>query len=210
MTSKLVRTMLATILVIGVSGCASKFKSDVTSWHQLPAPSGETFVIVAKDEGKRASIEFAHYAEIVSMALQNIGYRPARSNQAANLVVRMDYGVSDARSEISSTGGYMGGYYGSGPYGYGYGGGYGYGYGLGVNDRDIRSYAVYSRFFELEIAASANVEANLFESRVVSEGKNSHLEEVMPLLIDSMFQDFPGHSGTTRRVILDPADPAAN
>jgi len=206
MTSRLVRTMLATILVIGVSACASKFKSDVTSWHQLPAPSGETFVIVAKDDGKKASIEFAHYAEIVSIALQNIGYRPARSDQAANLVVRMDYGVSDGRSEIRSTGGYMDGFYGSRPYGYGSG----YGYGLGVNDRDIRSYAVYSRFFELEIAASANAEANLFESRVVSEGKNNHLEEVMPLLIDSMFQDFPGHSGTTRRVVLDPQNQATN
>ena len=63
MTSKLAGKLLVVIMVVGLAGCASSFKSDVSSWHQLPRPSGESFVIVAKDEAKQASIEFSHYAE---------------------------------------------------------------------------------------------------------------------------------------------------
>ena len=203
MRSRLISRLIATTFIVVLAGCASEFRSDVSSWHQLPPPNGERFAIIAKNPEKQASIEFSHYAEYVSQALQRIGYRPAQSGQSADLIVRMDYGISNARSDVRSTGGYVGVGYANGPYGRGYGyGDFGYGYGGAFDGQNIRTYALYSRFFELEIAAP-EADSNLYESTVVSEGRNNHLEEVVPLLVDSMFQEFPGPSGVTRRVILE-------
>lgn len=204
MTSRMANMAMAVLLVFGLGGCASSFKSDVSSWHQLPPPNGESFVIIAKDPAKRTSIEFAHYAEQVSQRLQAIGYRPVRSDEQAMLVVRVDYGVSTGRTEIKSYGSYMGMGYGRGLYGYGYGyGPHPYYYG-GFDTGDIRSYAVYSRYLEMEIASANNALTNLYESKVISDGKNKRLEEVMPYLVESMFTDFPGPSGVTREVVLEP------
>ncbi len=195
--------VIATALV--VTGCAGKFRSDVSSWHRLQQPSGETFVVVAKDEAKRGSLEFAQYSGFVAEQLRMIGYRPVAQGATPDLVVRVDYGIGDPRTDIRSYnyGGFRGGYYGYHHWGhfrpysrFGYPG---YGYG----GTDIRSYPVYTRRLEMEIAAANNPDVNLFESRVMSEGRSNRLEEVMPLMVQSMFQDFPGPSGTTREVTID-------
>ena len=208
MTIRMANRAVAALLVFGLAGCASNFKSDVSSWHQLPPPNGESFAIIAKDPAKRTSIEFSHYAEQVSQRLQSIGYRPVRSDEQAMLVVRVDYGVSSGRTEIRSSGSYMGMGYGRGPYGYGYGP-HPYYYG-GFDSGNIRSYAVYSRYLEMEIASANNALTNLYESKVVSDGKNNRLEEVMPYLVESMFTDFPGPSGVTREVVLEPTENAGS
>lgn len=185
---------------VALASCASQLRSDVSSWHQLQRPSGETFVIVAKDGAKRGSIEFAHYAEMISQQLQRIGYNAARSSEQPQLVVRIDYGISDGRSQVRSYGGY--GHFGYGHYGY-YGHPWGYGYGYPHYYNDVRSYTVYTRRLEMEIAPASNNAVNLFESKVISDGRNNRLQEVMPYLVEAMFQDFPGPSGVTRRVTVD-------
>ena len=197
------RAGLVLLVAIMVAGCTSTFKGDVSSWHQMPPASGERYVIVPKDAGKEGSIEFAHYAEIVSQNLQRVGYRPAASTDKAELVVRIDYGVSDGRTEVRSYGSGFGyhGYYGYRPYYYG---GWGYGYGRGYSD--VRSYAVYARRLEMEIAAPG-AEKNLYESTVVSEGRSNRLQESMPYMVQAMFTDWPGPSGQTRRVKLNLDDP---
>ena len=58
----------------------------------------------------------------------------------------------------------------------------------------------------MEISAANNPGVNLFESRVISEGRSNRLEEVMPLMVDAMFQEFPGPSGVTREVTIDLED----
>lgn len=202
-TSKI---LIAALALLMVSGCAGQFRSDVSNWHRLQQPSGESFVIAAKDPMKAGSLEFAAYASMVGEELRKLGYRPAAQGVTPDLIVRVDYGISDGRTEIRSYG-----YSGFGPYGdFGYYGGFRhrsrfshYGYGYGGSYNDIRSYPVYNRQLEMEIAAANNPEANLFESRVMSEGRSNRLEEVMPLLVESMFQEFPGPSGVTRRVTID-------
>ena len=198
------KVFIAALALLMVAGCASQFRSDVSSWHRLTPPTGETFTIVAKNPMKAGSIEFAAYAGLVSQGLQRIGYRPAPRGTQSDLIVRMDYGLSDARTAIRSFGGYRGwGPYG--PYGF-YGPYYGYGrfgYGGYYGGPDIRSYPVYNRELDMEIATRANPGVNIFESRVMSEGRSNRLEEVMPLLVEAMFKDFPGPSGVTREVTID-------
>ena len=200
MKSRLLLPFMVLVLVTGLGGCASKFKSDVSSWHQLPRPNGESFVIIAKDPGKSGSIEFSHYAEYLSQSLMRVGYHPARSNETPNLVVRMDYGMSHPRSDVRSTGVQLGvGYHGYHPWGYGP-----YGYGGTFDGPDIRTIPLYNRFFMMEIAPAREGAENIYESKVISEGRDNRLEIVVPLLIDSLFQDFPGPSGVTRDVVLEP------
>ena len=64
------RLLIALAAVLMLAGCASKFRSDVSSWHRLPPPSGETFVIDAKDPHKQGSLEFQQYAGLVAAELQ--------------------------------------------------------------------------------------------------------------------------------------------
>jgi hypothetical protein len=198
--AKTSRFFIALIAVVALAGCASKFRSDVSSWHRLPPPSGETFVVVPKDQQKKGSLEFAQYAGLVANQLQQVGYRPAARGAQPDLLVRLDYGMGDAREKVRTTGGtgFYGGYYGHySPY-WGPWGPYGY-----QDYPDVRSYTVYSRMLALEIASTANPEQNLYETRVISDGRSNRLEEVIPLMIDALFKEFPGPSGITREVTID-------
>lgn len=186
-----------------LAGCAGSFRSDVSSFHRLQQPSGESVKIVAKDPGKKGSIEFAQYATLVGEELWKLGYRPVSASQAPDLIVRIDYGIDDTRTAVRSYG-YD---YGYGGYGHGHFGHYGpygpYGYGYPGGRSDIRSYPVYTRRLEMEIAGAKAPDANLFESKVISEGRSNRLHEVMPLMVQSMFSEFPGPSGVTREVKID-------
>jgi hypothetical protein len=202
-TSRLIVVLVA---ALALAGCATKFRSDVSSWHRLPPPSGETFVVDAKDPRKQGSLEFAQYAGLVAAELQRVGYRPAARGAQPDLIVRLDYDVGGAREKVRSYGtGFYGGYYGYhrpwwGPWGYG---GYGYDY------PEVRSYTVYSRRLELEIADARNPGQNLYETRLISDGRSNRLEEVMPLMVRALFQEFPGPSGVTRQVSIDLDEPPA-
>lgn len=185
-------TLIAAAFALLIAGCASSFQSDVARFHQLPRPSGESFVIVPKDENKRGSLEFRQYSAQIASALAAQGYRPASDEGKADLIVRVDYGIDDGRTAIRS---YSSGFYGAyhpyyySPWGWGPPGFY---------DRDIRSYVVYARRLEMDIERPGG--ERLFEGRVVSEGRDNRLPEVMPYMIEAMFQDFPGRSGMTQRV----------
>lgn len=198
--------IIAITSVLLVAGCTSKFRSDVASFHRLQAPSGESVQIVAKDPGKRGSIEFAQYASLVGEGLWKLGYQPAGVDEKPDLIVRVDYRVGEARAQIRSYGGYGGygyGSYGFGHHGFGHHGLYGpYGYGY-PHHQDIRSYTIYDRVLEMEIAKADNPDINIFESRVISEGRSNRLTEIMPLMVRSMFQEFPGPSGVTREVSIE-------
>ncbi len=196
------RILVALAAVLMLAGCASKFRTDVSSWHRLPPPSGETFVIDAKDPRKQGSLEFQQYAGLVAAELQRVGYRPAPRGAEPTLVVRFDYGLDGAREKVRS---YESGFYGGGYFGYHrpyWGPGWGAGYGFD-DYPDVRSYTVYQRRLELEIAAAGNPGQNLYETRVISDGRSNRLEEVMPLMVRALFQDFPGPSGVTRQISID-------
>jgi hypothetical protein len=119
------------LLVFGLSACAQNFNANVSRFQsQLPAPSGQTFAVVADDPVLNGGLEFSQYARLVEAQLAKQGYTAAANPESATLLVRFDYGVDKGRERVRSTG-FSGGYdpfyspwYGYGGYGYG---GYGYG-----------------------------------------------------------------------------------
>ncbi|HEC01581.1 MAG TPA: DUF4136 domain-containing protein [Sphingomonadales bacterium] len=197
-----------------VSACNSTFRSNVSRFHELPPPKGETVVIVPSDPAKNTSLEFASYANMVGSYLARQGYRPA-GDKKADLIVELDYSVDDGKVMVRSYNfGYGYGYgYGYGhyfPYGYfGHYGGfyypyYGFGYGYsGFGDRDVRSYVNYTRKLSMTIRPNGEGKKNLFEGTVESTGRSNNLAKLMPHMVQALFTNFPGVSGTTDKIVIE-------
>ncbi len=190
-----------------LGACAQTYGTDVTRFHELSQPSGETFIIVARDEDKKGSLELKSYARIVSGYLRDEGFVPAGEG-SPDIIVKIDYAVSPPIEEGGrGNGPYYGGFFHHGIW-YGHGrwdnydysfpivlrrgyGGYSY-YGRGG------STLVYDRVFEMEI--EKNADGILFEGTASSIGREKDLIKIMPVLIEAMFTEFPGESGATQHV----------
>ncbi|MGB3472058.1 MAG: DUF4136 domain-containing protein [Erythrobacter sp.] len=197
---------LALTLVAGLSACATPFKADVSRFAaQLPAPSGQTFAVVAEDPKLAGGLEFGLYADEVAAEMTRLGYTQAASPEAANLLVRFDYGVDNGRERVRTTGGGFGAG-GFGPWG-GFGGfGFRRNFAFGFYDPflagpNVRSYTVYTGDIDLKIDNAATGE-RLFEGRAESASRSNRLQTIVPNLVDALFTDFPGNSGETLRITI--------
>jgi hypothetical protein len=224
------RLAIAGVATLLLSACASQFRSEVSAFHTMAAPAGETFRIIPGDPSKQGSLEFESYASLIRGELVKRGYTPVNSGNAATLDVKVDYSVSDPVEKVESRPGsgfgyasfgygpYWGPYYGGfGGYG-GYGGRYsraGFGSSFGYYDPfwgpgagfwgepEVYSYSVYTRKLSMNIARAGTASQNVYEGKLESAGRDNHLPEVMPYMVQAMFQDFPGQSGVTRKVVIE-------
>lgn len=214
--SKIVRFFIIVGFVGLVSACSSTFKSNVSRFHELPTPQGESVVIVAADPAKSASLEFASYANIVGTYLARQGYVPAGDGKA-DLIVALEYSVDDGKVMVRSYGsrfafGYGYGFHHFGHRGhfshFGHFGRFGHYYSpfYGYYDPfgyDVRSYVNYTRKLTMEIRPNNEGSKNMFEGTVESKGRSNDLPDLMPLMVQALFTDFPGVNGTTDRVVIE-------
>ena len=212
--------LAAPIALMGLSACAAGLPTEVSRFQAMPAPQGQSFVVVPAD-GAKGGLEFAQYAGLVGRHLTSLGYAEAPSREAASFIVELDYGVDEGqeravvrpdpfgsafgpgygfgyRRPYYSRYGYFGRY--RSPFYYGwddpfwYGGGYGY-------DR-IDRYTVYNS--ELEMNIRSRDGQPLFEGRAEARSTDDDLPALVPNLIEAMFTDFPGRSGETVRITVPP------
>jgi len=212
-SGRLLRMGAAALLLLAVAACATPFKADVTRFQsQLPAPQGQTFAVIAEEPSLAGGLEFAQYARLVEEQMTKLGYSQARP-QDATMLVRFDYGVDNGRDRVRSTGFARDPFY-SPWYGYRpYWGGWGYrpywgrsAWSYGWYDPwfdDVESYTVYTSDIELKIDRAADG-ARLFEGRAEAVSTSNRLQYLIPNLVDAMFTDFPGHSGDTVRITIQP------
>jgi hypothetical protein len=207
----LLRPVAAALLLVGLSACASSFRADVSRFQsQLPAPSGQTFAVVADDPALAGGIEFSQYARLVTDRMAALGYSPVSDPEKATLLVRFDYGVDKGRERIRSSSfrrdPFFSPWYGYGP-GWGYPGywgrrgfhGYGaWGYGWYDPwfDTGYESYTVYTSGIELKIDRRVDG-ARLFEGKAQAASTSNRLAYLVPNLVEAMFTGFPGNSGET-------------
>lgn len=215
-----ISAILTVLAALALSACASAIRSDVSHFHQLSnINQGATFTIVPKDPGKQGSLEFAQYAGLIRAQMVALGFTPVNAGNASDLIVQVDYAVSDGEQVTRD-------YYPYYPYGFGYGYGhygfhharfhhfghfghgfypYGYGYGYGYGNY---SYTVYTRSLEIDIVrpSAPGSREVVFEGRLSSVGRENSLPEVMPYLVQAMFTDFPGEQGKMRHVKIKTAD----
>ena len=98
--------MIAVPVVLGaLAACATPFNANVQRFQSaLPAPQGQTFTVVADDPALAGGLEFSQYAHQVADQMAHLGYTPVNSVDAADLVVRFDYGVDKGRERVRQTG----------------------------------------------------------------------------------------------------------
>ena len=121
--SKKLLTVAAPAALLALSACATGFPAQVSRYQAMPAPAGQSFFIQPA-AGAEAGLEFARYADLVRRHMIAQGYSEAASPRTATMIVNLDYGVDNGRTEVAT---YPGSRFGRGfgPYSYGPYGGYG-------------------------------------------------------------------------------------
>ena len=196
--------MFVSAAALGLAACSTPFKADVSRFSaQLPAPQDQTFAVVPEDPKLAGGLEFALYANEVADELNKLGYERAASPEAADLLVRFDYGVDNGRERVRTTNAGVGGF---GPWG-GFGGfGFRRNFAFGFYDPwlagpNVRSYTIYTGDIDLKID-NAKTGERLFEGRAESVSRSNRLQTIVPNLVDAIFTDFPGNSGETLRITI--------
>lgn len=196
------------LILAGLAACATPFQADVSRFNtQLPAPTGETFAVVADDPELAGGLEFSQYADYVEAEMTRLGYTLAPAEHAS-LLVHFEYDVGDGRTRIRSTGfrdPFYSPWYGYRPF---YRSRFRSPWAYGFHDpwlggQDIRSYTVYTSEIDMEIERAATGE-RLFEGRAQAVSTTDRLQYLIPNLVDAMFTDFPGNSGETVRISIKP------
>ena len=210
---KKILALAAPVALLALSACTTGMRADVQRFQAMPAPQGQSFVIQAANPANNGGLEFSQYAHLVRHHLTQLGYSEAASADDATLVVSLDYGVDDGRERIVS-------YPDPWGYGFGYGRGYwpgrygywGRGYAWGWHDPwlwggyggyDTYSYTVYTSFLDLDIRRTADGQS-LFEGLAQARSRNNELPLLVPNLVEAMFTGFPGNSGETVRITVNP------
>jgi|SRR5436190_5542251 hypothetical protein len=214
--TKLAAAVLLGVSALGLSACETGLQTKVSRYQAMPAPQGQSFVVVPMNPADVGGLEFSRYAEQIAQRLEAQGYARAPTVAQSTLLVRVGYGVDDGHTEIVSDpfyGGY--GYGGYGRYGYGgfgglgYGRGWGHGYAWGWNDPfwgapyggGIRSYVYYVSELDLDIRRKVD-NVSLFEGKAKARSRTDELGRLIPSLVDAMFTGFPGQSGETVKITI--------
>ncbi|WP_417319234.1 hypothetical protein [Emcibacter sp.] len=183
-------------LIIGISSlaaCSGGYKSDVSRFHNLPRPAGESIEVMAAKAERQSSLEFGQYAEMIGNRLGTIGYTPPVNGQSTPLIAYLDYGMQPVAGVTYEEGS-------SASIGMGTGGrhsSFGLGFSFPIGESKPRQDYVY--ILSLDIVRRGDG-AKLYEGKSTIRATGKAMNEMMPLLIDALFADFPGQSGTATRV----------
>jgi len=183
-------------ILIPLAGCSKSIISEVSRFHNLPTANAETIEVVSLDPNRQNSLEFSQYAALVGQHLGKIGYQPPQ-NTPSQLIAVIDYHMQPAGSAIDS------GPRSSVGIGVGSGGrrssvGIGLSIPIGENDPP----QAYMRILTLEIIQRSDG-VKLYEGQAASRGPEA-LPVIMPYLVNAIFQDFPGNSGSSNKVKAQP------
>jgi Domain of unknown function (DUF4136) len=218
--SKLAAAAMLGLAALGLSACAESLRTTVSRYQAMPAPQGQTFIVVPGDGiAMNGGLEFQRYAALVAQQLQARGYTPASSVQSASMVVQLGYNVGPGQVRYVEDPFYrsrygFGGFYdpfwspfyyprfglGS-PYSWGWNDPFWYGSGLD-------SYVEFHSDVDLHIRA-AGTNQPLFDGRAEARSQTNRLDVVVPSLVDALFTGFPGRSGEVVKITI-PTRPAAS
>jgi hypothetical protein len=202
------------LLVLG--GCVGpRCVADVTQFHDWPERTSERrFMVLLRDKAKGETLEFTTYARHVVTELEKRGFRQAKTVARSDILVLLDYSVDAGTVESYPVPVY--GYYpdeyrtvhgvtrdGSPFSAHVYHSGSYEPIGYAQQTRTI-----YKRNFSMDIVAAPQWQrgksVKRYEGRVVSVGPEQELVTAVPKMIEALFTDFPGASGTTRTVVVSP------
>lgn len=205
----MLKIISAALLALMLSGCVL-VRSNVSVFHELDPAQPRLFAIAPMKE-QEGSLEWKSYADRIKVQLTQKGYREAPVD-VAELVVFFTYGVDSGKQVVGSypimgqTG--VSSSYTSGSVmmvgNTGYVSGTTYNTPrYGVVGTGVTSQTKYGRYLKVEMLDRKSLAAGqlkkVYEAEVKSEGSSNQIAAVMPSMIKSLFEEFPGQSGSTRR-----------
>jgi hypothetical protein len=197
----------AAALTLLLGGCATTVRSDVTTFQQWPAQMQDKSYAFEAPAPQDDTLELRSYQNLVRGQLTRLGFNEAPA--AAALKVSMRFMttaipvqvIEPAFNGFYPYGGRFGWYgprrfggYGSPFWGNPYFGGYG-GPAYDVHEEDR-----YQRQLQIKIATNAG--QPLFDVTVRNTSRASSTPALMPALVQSAFEGFPGPNGAVRRIEL--------
>ena len=191
------------VLLLALAGCASTIAAKITRFNQWPADvTGQTFSFTAPVAGRE--LELRAYQALAARELQARGLLPAPEGRAGRFVV--DVQASQAERQRTQLvpvyvddwvyvpawrdpTRHYGGYWVQERFGSRY-----------VGDREVTR-TVQASELRLRISdQSGGTGSTVFDATALQESPSDDLAEVMPFLIQGIFQDFPGANGQVRRM----------
>ncbi|TNE61483.1 MAG: DUF4136 domain-containing protein [Alphaproteobacteria bacterium] len=199
-------SLLKRIALVGavflVSACTHTFRSDVTTFMSQTVPSAGKVSIVPMDQAKLDSIEYRQYASVIANELSNIGYAQAGDDNP-ELIVGFDIEINDGREKLETRPGMgMGAGYNYWTHSWRWGRFWGpaYPYDPFFPDNDLVARTVY--FVTLKVEMRKPNGDMIYEGRAESEVRTRALPEIVPLMAEALFKEFPGQNGKTQRIVL--------
>lgn len=204
-----------------LTGCATTIRSDVTTFHQWPAQIQDKSYVFAAPPGQEDTLEYRAYQDLVRGQLAQLGFHNATGGNPA-LTVSMRFSTTEVPVRVVEPitpfahplahpfyspyhparrfahrglyRPYWGGYYASPLYSPFYNPFYTPAYQVSVENR-------YRRELQVGIQSAADGK-RLFDVTVHNLSRELSTPAVMPALVRSAFEGFPGPSGVARRVEL--------
>lgn len=206
----------AAALAMLLTGCATTISSDVTTFHQWPADIQDKSYVFEAPPAQDDTLELRSYQDLVRGQLARLGFQEAAAGATPSLKVAMRFMTTDVPVRVleevyqpfyprahfmfaNPYNRYWGGrrYWGGGWYSPFYDP---FWYGMPMYTERIRHY--YKREMQVAIKSAADGR-RLFDVTVHNTSRELSTPAVMPALVQSAFQGFPGVSGVARRVELE-------
>lgn len=202
---------LALIFAV-LSGCATTFSSQVTTFQEWPNTAPTKTYVLDKTIEQENDLEYKQYADQLREKLSQLGLKEAAANETPALSVKMAY--TSAVTAVKFTGAYYGPrssfyydpiwslhysrFYSRSPFFYPYG--YSrFGGPFMAADLDGRRYYLHQLAVTISEKSSGK---KLFDVRASTEQSGQQIVEQIPFLLSSAFQNFPGENGKTVTVNL--------
>lgn len=90
---------VSVLAALALAGCATGLDTKVTRYQTAALQPGQSFYVVPREGAPRAS--FYRYASMISAQLEAQGFRPAGAPGVADMLVKVDFGVDEGKTEIA-------------------------------------------------------------------------------------------------------------
>jgi hypothetical protein len=204
---KRVLMLTAAGLALLLGGCATTIRSDVTAFHQWPAQVEDKSYVFEAPPPQDDTLELRSYQELVRGQLARLGFHDAGTGKAA-LTVSMRFTTIDVPVRMVQVvdpffyGPSRFAWYGPRHRRY-WGGWYSPFYDPFWDSRVFEDRIVHQYHRELQVGIKSATESRrLFDVTVRNVSRQYSTPAVMPALVQSAFEGFPGPSGVARRIEL--------
>ena len=204
--NRTVMTAFAALTLL-LGGCATTIRSDVTTFHQWPQQLPDKSYVFEAPAPQDDTLELRSYQNLVRAQLGQLGFREATGTPA--LKVSMRFRTTDVPVRVvqavdpfmypSARFGRMGRYYRPGWGGSLYSPFYDPFWSF--PRYEVVERHVYQREVQVAIK-SASDNRRLFDVTVHNQSGEASTPVLMPALVQSAFEGFPGPNGAARRIEL--------